>query len=204
MVGENDGVSFRLVVFEFVEMRGLGNVGAGLGRHRGAEFGRFEIRCDDFDAVDPVLDMAAVDDDSGAMPLAYGRCGQVLRRLIEIKCAGAVAGVEFGVGDIRVVNQLEFQSERLGDFGIDAADERVGAHAEDQIFDSAISSPGDFPFELTFEVPVVFRRGNVDARRRGNGVDGAIFQVPGVFGELGFALCAPSQGFPRAGLSGKG
>ena len=40
VMGEDDGVSPCLIVFELVKMGGLRNVGPGLGRHCGAQFGR--------------------------------------------------------------------------------------------------------------------------------------------------------------------
>lgn len=211
VVREDDGVSLFAVGFQFVEVGGLGNVGARLRFHGAVDLRRFEIGVEYFDGVEPVFDVAAIDDNFRAVPLANGKIGNACRGFEKVERPGSMAGGQSGIGNVGVVDKLEFEAEGLGDLGIDVADLWIGPHTEDEILHAAISALANLPLELAFEVAEIAGRREVSLRRGRDGVKGAFLDIPGFGGEGGLALGAPAgcrlsveKRFPVARLRNKG
>src|SRR5579884_1411156 len=143
------------------------------------EFRAAEFVLDDFHAVEPVLDVVALEQHARMVPLA-GR----MERLVGVGRNDVVEGrgaLLRAVRDNGVVNHLVFVAGRFGTF------------LADKIFDAVVGFGWNHPVPLQIEIGEIFRADDVAAVRSGDAVQDAVLDFPAVVGTVRLAVTAPAR-----------
>ncbi len=201
---------------------GIADLGSGAPAADGAVLDALVVEgaFEDFDAVDPMFDMGATDDEARLIPFADGIRSLPAGGDHGIEGAGLAVGAAFGVGVAFVIEELEFEADAV-DFGADAggesgavgeaagefaaehAFEAIGAGlaggvidedgALDAVLEAGIAAFGEAPVEEEFEIGELIESEQVlgDAGFE-DGAQRAVLDHPGVAGGVLFSGIEPT------------